>query len=557
MSIIINEINRATKFFKDNPSKLKNFGTTSPKGELTSELPADDTRVALRRQRAAAQFFGKWMNRLAPIASEIFRNEYGLDNYSLEFWLEYRMEDAYAMSKANKVIFKDVMGNALVDRSWTPEEIELFSENFDEFSRDYQKFLLIKATGKAKHSHTKKATIHGVSRSDYINALLWIKQYTSMSRKTIPKKIWPVLQQISVVPSDLPKKVYRGMFYDGDKIGDVVEWMSRWGKGKYPNEAMKPVSSWSTSKYMAAQFMTPQDFIKDANNGFFMLLEYEITDASVVIADLRKFPENMYWNQQEILLSSEAKNFKVIEIWPYGDSGKVSKYEYELAKTTKGVSISGSSFADIIRSYYFDIASLGFSPAIKTQLRSLSNKTVEEVRETVAFSNHYNDDYEPRMQQVLLPLYLLTLNPNSWIGGGWNLIIKDVVSKSETTISAYFSFMHYGPVSPYKFINSTPGLITTNQMAQDNLGNFKYEESMNIDFSCKLVSTNPNTLSFDLTRISDIVLHLEDNKEMSKPLAYMNDNLKAIFPVVLADFKKSFKNSDIYKKPTTRFTIDI
>jgi len=136
---------------------------------------------------------------------------------------------------------------------------------------------LQKAREGAKNIASKRAQKEfmklGLSMKDVEVAMTYVKEWTSMSRKKLDPSVWPLLQKISVDDTKLPQYIYRGIFYDGAKIKDAEKWKKKWFPGAKPGASQGKATSWTIDRGTAADFMQNQDFIKDSENGYYMLLK--------------------------------------------------------------------------------------------------------------------------------------------------------------------------------------------------------------------------------------------------------------------------------------------
>ena len=61
----------------------------------------------------------------------------------------------------------------------------------------------------------------GMSWADISNTFRHIIRYRSMSGRAIPSEAYPVLKALTVTHKKLPKKLYRGLYIDGDKFSKL------------------------------------------------------------------------------------------------------------------------------------------------------------------------------------------------------------------------------------------------------------------------------------------------------------------------------------------------
>ena len=156
----------------------------------------------------------------------------------------------------------------------------------------------------------------GIGPEDSKKLLDIIRLMTSKSYQRLDARAIPLLRQMTVIPSRLPRYVYRGLYYDGAKIKDREKWLEKWAPGSHPRERYGKASSWSVDQATAVDFMMAQDNVKDQKTGFHVLIRYDLSkDNSVVVADLRNIYANEFWNQQELLLSKDAIDYEVVRVF--------------------------------------------------------------------------------------------------------------------------------------------------------------------------------------------------------------------------------------------------
>lgn len=404
----LHELNRTAKYYRDNPDKVlpQQLGKWRPdKDEYRS--PEVIYKNVKKYNQAIQKFEDKW-KRIAGDVNLIVRT--GYPKLDLPIWKLFKPISAmspYGMSDDHYLVdwslkrylkSKEDMANHFI--KWnddiTQEEkdsMQQFIDNhYDAWSRDAQNIGKIFSHVFPNHPKllSKKATQKGVEFDDYQIAIAELKRYTSMSGKRIDKKFWPILQKMTVTPGELPEYVYRGLFYDGAKIKDLAKWQSKWYEGGKPNMKFTKATSWSTSPTVAVAFMQPQDKIKDKENGFHVLLRYEIKDPSLVIADLRSLPDLRFWNQQEILLSPEARDYEVVDVFVHQEDwgeGKTEKWKEIEDRYKNSGFLSGShgySMMEFIKFVFFNVRETDVTSDLKEEIKSLSDSTVRE------FEDHFS-----------------------------------------------------------------------------------------------------------------------------------------------------------------------
>ena len=261
---------------------------------------------------------------------------------------------------------------------------------------------------KAKKIARKKR----INWSDFQNTLAWINHFRSASYRKIPSDIWNALQYLTVDPSNLPKTIYRGLFYDGAKIKDKEKFLKKWSKGSKPNVSLRKASSWTTNIEVAKSFMTDQDNVKDSENGYHVMLKYDVKSAEDLIADFRNWEWMTFWNQQEILLNPSVKDYEVMEIFPKGewvykhssddyDNADKSEYQnfYDTGSKKEFASYSGHDIKSVMQYGVMDIMLSKLPEDEKFKIAELRDKTIAEL--PFKIYGMYADDKRLNMLIVL------------------------------------------------------------------------------------------------------------------------------------------------------------
>jgi hypothetical protein len=239
----------------------------------------------------------------------------------------------------------------------------------------------------ARKKFHKESLKLGITDSAYKDALGVLGNYTSSSKKRLPKEVWDALRAITVKESALPAYVWRGIFYDGAKIKDREAFLKKWAPGSKPNVSQAKATSWSASRGTAIQFMTSQDFIKDFAGGYHVLLKWKV-DPKLVIADLRNMPDLPFWNQQELIVSPEARDYEVDTIIPAEPGKKWDEQEYEKMARKDAVPGGGGwgmRQDEFMGRYYFQTAKADIKPGLKEMLRDSRGMTVAEAKDKLDF----------------------------------------------------------------------------------------------------------------------------------------------------------------------------
>jgi hypothetical protein len=261
------------------------------------------------------------------------------------------------------------------------EVIEFYSnkKNYDE---TVKKLKSLKKYGKYMNNfinrQKQKAEAKlGIKWDDIVEGFKYIDYFRSGSKRKLSKDLWPFLQAITVKAVDkkkLPKTVYRGYFIDGNKL-DPKQDYSKGAKIKMKNTK---ATSWSTSIGMAIEFSHAQDFIKDRDGGYQIVVKYDIKNPyEDIIADFRVFSGMNFYNQQEIVISTKVKEAEIVEIV------KGDEYDNDISKRLPDVQKFGDSawgfkFNDYLASITrFKDSNLSLED--KINLKKVFNKTLGEV----------------------------------------------------------------------------------------------------------------------------------------------------------------------------------
>ena len=247
-----------------------------------------------------------------------------------------------------------------------PKNLKDLEKSLQDLTR-YGKYLKDFMKGRIEKAEAKL----GIVWDDIVEGFRWIAYFRGASQRKIPQKVWPFLRAITVKPNRLPKTVYRGIFLDGKDVDENQDY-SVGNKIKLNN---KKATSWSTSVGQALTFSASQDFIKDEENGYQLVIKYDIQNPEDVIADFRTFKNMPFFNQQEIVISPKVKYGEIVY------SKKGDDYDTSLRKTmpTK----SGDSMVGFDITYYIEnpdkIKTSNLSLDDKIKLKEIFNMTLGEV----------------------------------------------------------------------------------------------------------------------------------------------------------------------------------
>ena len=330
----------------------------------------------------------------------------------------------------------------------------------------------------------------GLSTNDVQVAMTYVKEWTSMSRKKLDPSVWPLLQKISVDDSLLPQYLYRGIFYDGAKIKDPVKWKEKWYPGAKPGASQGKATSWTVDRGTAAEFMTDQDFIKDRENGYYMLLKWKV-DPKLVIADLRNLPvDHTFWNQQEIIVSPEARDYEVDTMIP-GSEG-YDGWRAFVKSNKGGQGAYGQTKADFALGF-MNTPYETLDPGMRMEFKQVTKMTVGEFRK--AYPNtRINADTQ--WNDLAMPIYNLAtrwLTRINFIKSSRNELVftvsydlRDLDYSSNPNIRSvykkYYDEMKFNQFSGTKVIESNEGSI---KLIDDDYYDMDIEVKIPTEFSLK------------------------------------------------------------------------
>ena len=282
------------------------------------------------------------------------------------------------------------MGTIAVKRiNEKEEEITNFYNNKKNYDDTVKKLKALEKYGKYikdsyKRQIQKAEAKLGIPWSEIKEGFKYIDYFRHGSGRKMPKTLYPFLHAVTIKANKVkpPKTVYRGYLIDGEKVDSKQDYTVG-SKIKLNN---KKATSWSTSIGMAIEFSTSQDNIKDKENGYQLVVKYDIQSEDDIIADFRGFKEMSFFNQQEILISSKVKYATIVY------SKKGDDYETSIRKnepTKKGDSAGSFKLSDYLeRPEKIKDSNLSIDDKIK--LKEIFNTTLDEVfKKYPMLASHY------------------------------------------------------------------------------------------------------------------------------------------------------------------------
>ena len=232
---------------------------------------------------------------------------------------------------------------------------------------------------------TKFAKERGVSYSFLFKSLQEIFRYRSMSGQKISSEALDAIKILTV--KSKPGKIYRGWFLDGDKL-NKIKGIENLKEGDSFTFNFGKATSWSTVKDIAASFTYPQDMIKNSQDGYSMIISYEPNIEEVVadFRDVKLSDVTKFYNQQEIMLESGKKTFKI-------ESIKKSDH-ISASKVNGNGGASSGSYNDLIKGIIISETMKKIDDdSIMKLAEEMSKMTVGEVFKK--YPNHVPNNYIP------------------------------------------------------------------------------------------------------------------------------------------------------------------
>lgn len=389
----LTELNRTAKYYRDNPDKLigdKGADSTQPL-EPINQLSYEHMRkfinkIARYQKRwedfhdVAVPINGSLTN---PSVAELFPHVPNFDDLESSVF-EINRKIGYHFGMTNDAFQKLMnfvkspdpeyfVSNAKAFDVYTDKTAQFIINDFDRWASDVKSIIAtaIAMFQSISQAWIKKRAIQaGMTMNTLINVMSAIHKWKQSGGKNISRDLWPAIQRLTVIPRNLPKKIYRGIGISPPDYNYDEKHYEKWSKGNTVELESSRPTSWSASKDVAITFMD-SDYLK-------VLLEYEITDPSVVIADLRNLPEFKYWGEMEIILSPEVTgNFKILEVLKPTEWNDFQKKVSAKKKASSGG--TGHTFPGYLRHHFFNMNSLDVPTQYRDLMKSMASATVEQV----------------------------------------------------------------------------------------------------------------------------------------------------------------------------------
>ena len=373
------EKNRLMQKYEKGEINILSYNIPIKKGKEYQYDNTNEILKALGINPIPTSILNKFKKEVSSIPFGASSNEWNYnDEYFAKEILNLKNEKDYfiketinfATNKTNLVTF-NILSNKDKEKMYQyysdPKNIKTLEKQLDKLTRysdyinDFQKNKIQKAEAKL-----------GIKWNDIVEGFKYIDYFRGMSQRKLPKNVWPFLHAITVkMNKKLPKTIYRGIFLDGKDV-DKDQDYSVGNKIKLNN---KKATSWSTSIGQAIKFSGSQGFIKDEENGYQLVIKYDIQNKEDIIADFRVFQNMDFYNQQEIVLSPKVK-YGVIVYSKQGDD-----YETSIKKNIK--SKYGDSPASLTYLNYLQnpnkIKDSNLSLEDKMKFKEIYNMSLKEV----------------------------------------------------------------------------------------------------------------------------------------------------------------------------------
>lgn len=312
-------------------------------------------------------------------------------------------------------LFEKSKINKLIDSDELPIRFEKYPSSGYELSFDNVKSIW---TSDVKSSIYKDASIiHKLSKpgwhiKDVLKVMGWVDYYTSAQNRQIPKEVWPMLREFTVVEPLLPKYVYRGVQIDSKKLmqlkpEQISEYIKSWeNKSLLKAQGIDRESSWSLSEGTALPFSGMQ-YAAYSKTGIRMMLRWKV-DPKYVIADLRNAPAligNDFWNQNEIIVSPDAPNIEIIKLFDANKGYDIQEIKDYIA-SIKFAQFSGTGYDKLTTMLHYLLKKNAFLDVTsKLELKQYMNMTFKEVKDELRDSLY--GDYD--VDNCLFPLAAFVL----------------------------------------------------------------------------------------------------------------------------------------------------
>lgn len=487
------ESTRLDKYIKDNPDYIKDFDTKPPsKNDFTHYYNR------MLDNKEYGEIKNKYIER-NPLLNKSFYTssdgekpqQYNISRYKL---INIDHIDRYLDRDFDKFI-NNLDSWSYISKNFDDKILSEIKENWDVLYKQIRNYNKEIDAFKNRLSNklNKIAKRKGVSRKVLEDSIDWLIHYTDMSGKKIPKEIFDALNHITVDKNDYPLTVYRGIFYDGAKIKDKEKFLKKWYKGSKPKLKNRKATSWSTDISVAKSFMTDQDMVKDNENGYHMMLKYDITNPDDVVADLRKLDWLGFWSQQEILLSPSATDYEVLEMFPYTDNyykDENKDLPYRKYINNSNLSnyggMSGKDIKSIIKNDLFNAMLSNLPYDKKIEILSYKDKKVKDVMNMTYGNEQYGE----------LNLALYQFVKNMWAK------LEEFISYESVKVSIGYNFN-----SNNKGKYNAENIVITSLQRQPL--NFVFE----IDFSNVDIDNNEVTVD-DIIKQIESEYHIQKNKNI-------------------------------------------
>ena len=464
----ITEKNALQAYFSEHPEKIKEFGTNS--GGSWRDLA-----IELFRDNPISKNYYKTLKSFEAKYPECFKDA----NYCLGLDTIKKIQASPEPIESFKQMF--------------PREYDKSPKDYDELFEDFindktllkLKYLKKESSKYSEAKFKKLANQFGINLQDLTFGFSEIIRMQSSSYQKLKPISYALLKAMTVIPSQLPPVIYRGFFMDGAKIKDQEKFLKQWAVGNSPKVKLGKPTSWSSSKSVAVEFMDSQDRVKNAKEGYHVLIKISNPTEEEVIADLRNFEFSHFWNQQEILVAPEVTRYTVAELIPYQEyNDPENKYkEFEKSNQKPAAGGWGKKKSDLLIDI-FNLSRYDISLDTKIYYKEIKNLTIGElVKKGILPPNLYDMSYGDKVNKILLPLFKLI--SQGFVGktdifrvnGQSSVIVSCIVDFNRFEHNDFFgkTFEGTGLFSKVRFGNDARvALLTQIDLIQNNINAFAF-----------------------------------------------------------------------------------
>jgi len=531
---LLNESNKAVEYFRAHPEELSKFSNgIQPHHKQNYKVDQEMSNFSDPEWPAKEKIYRASRMKLSKIGGDVIAFEVGQARWTYTNMLIGQGPEGYSGGWYDSEYFRKAIMESKTFEDFL-EEVDtkkrFWKYPFEDYNKkveaneeplfniyrwmkseykeiqDFCKWLTVALSGVQRLGHKraeKEFMKLGLSINDVQVAMSYVKEWTSMSRKKLDPSVWDLLNKISVDEKNLPQYAYRGIFYDGAKIKDPIKWKEKWYPGSQPGVSQGKATSWTIDRQTAMTFMTDQDFIKDADGGYYMLLKWKV-DPKLVIADLRNVPvDHTFWNQQELIVSPEAKDYEIDSMVP-GSEGYEGLKKFQNEKPG-GQGAYGQTKADFALSFMSSPYET-LSPGTRIEFKQISKMTLSEYRKAYPNSRITADPQYNNVSMVIYYYatkycssinYVSTTRDEIKFTVSYNLRELDYSSNPniKSMYKKYYDEMKFNQFGGTKYIVSNEGSI---KLIDDDYYDMDIEINLPTSFSVEVLDGKTSERDIDI-----------------------------------------------------------